>query len=75
MDEEKLQERSYIIINFAEIGSALFQMNMENISPAQMFIASDFIKHRAESMLRDIEEENRKRAEKFKIMTPTDMQQ
>lgn len=74
MDEE-LQNKCYIVINFAEVGSALFQIDMNNISPAQMYIASDFIKHRAEKMLSDMDEEQRKKAEKFKIMTPTDITQ
>ena len=72
MDEE-LQERCYIVINFAEVGSALFQIHMDNVSPAQMFIASEFIRHRAEKMLADIDEENKRRAEQYKIMTPADM--
>lgn len=74
MDEE-LQNRCYIVINFAETGSALFQIDMNNVSPAQMFIASDFIKHRADRMLTEMDEEQKRKAEKYKIMTPMDVQQ
>ena len=72
--ETKTEEskRSFLIVEFSEPGSALFQMNFENVNASQLFALAGYLEFRA-NMALSIQERERMEQEQMRhIAKPTD---
>jgi hypothetical protein len=72
MDEQQEEKKqSYILIRFPEIGSALMDIRLENVTAGQLFIASKILDLKAQAGFIQEETERMQREAERNIARPT----
>ena len=69
-DVKNTEKQSIIVIRFADIGSVMFDAQIENVAPMQLLGIAEYLRIRGESSLLQAEMEARQRAQMNQIVTP-----
>ena len=69
-DVKDTEKQSIMVIRFAGIGSALFEMQIDNVAPMQLLALAEYLRIRGEATLLQAEVEARQRAQMNQIVTP-----
>jgi hypothetical protein len=69
-DVKNTEKPSIIVIRFADIGSALFDAQIDNVTPIQLLAIAEYLRIRGEASLIQAEMESQRRAQMTKIATP-----
>jgi len=72
MTDEQLDQKSYILVAFKEVNSVEMQINLMNVSPAQVLAAVGMLEVKAKNAYIQMENERLEREAQMQIARPAD---
>jgi len=72
MTDEKEEQRSFILVSFKEVNSVEMQINLMNVSPAQVLAAVGMLEVKAKNAYIQMENERLEREAQMQIAKPSE---
>ena len=72
MTDDQLEQKSYILVAFKEVNSVEMQINLMNVSPAQVLAAVGMLEVKAKNAYIQMENERLEREAQMQIARPAD---
>jgi len=72
MTDEKEDQRSFILVSFKEVNSVEMQINLMNVSPAQVLAAVGMLEVKAKNAYIQMENERLEREAQMQIAKPSE---
>ena len=69
-DTEQEEPKSFIIVEFDDVGSAVFKMNAHGVTPMQLLLIGDYLQLKAKDQILAQEHAIREQQEQEKIKVP-----
>ena len=72
MTDENIEQKSFILVSFKEVNSVEMQINLMNVSPAQVLAAVGMLEVKAKNAYIQMENERLAREAEMQIARPAD---
>lgn len=69
-EEEKQAPKSYLLVQFADIGSVLFTTQIEGVTPLQLIAIASYLELKAKNELVQQENQRVQREQEMKLLVP-----